>query len=47
VSARPSAKGRVSVIKIFGGGEGKVKSGARREVELSLTAFVRSFEFCY
>jgi hypothetical protein len=26
---------------------GKVRSGARREVEPGLTAFVGSFEFCY
>jgi hypothetical protein len=45
VPARPSSKGRVSLFETFGGGEGKMKSGARREVELGLTAFARDFEF--
>jgi hypothetical protein len=31
VLARPSGKGRLSVEEIFGGGEGKMKSGARKE----------------
>jgi hypothetical protein len=35
----------VSVDKTFGGGEGKTKSGARRETELGLTAFVSSLDF--
>jgi hypothetical protein len=32
------------VGKAFGSGEGKMKSGTRREVELGLTAFVHNFE---
>jgi hypothetical protein len=32
VPARPSGKGRLSVDKTFGSGEGKMNSGARREV---------------
>jgi hypothetical protein len=44
--ARPSGEGRFSESKAFGSGEGKeMKSGARREVEHGLTAFVRNFEF--
>jgi hypothetical protein len=35
------------VDKTFGDGEGKMKGRARTEVELGLTAFVGSFEFCY
>jgi hypothetical protein len=32
--------------KAFGGGEGReMKSGARREVQQGLTAFVHNFEF--
>jgi hypothetical protein len=46
VPARPSGgKGRLSADKTFGSGEGKMKSGARTEAELGLTAFVRNFEF--
>jgi hypothetical protein len=37
VPARPSGRGRFS--------EGRMRSGARREVERGLTAFVHSFEF--
>jgi hypothetical protein len=33
------------VGKAFGSGEGKMKRGAKREVKLGLTAFVRNFEF--
>jgi hypothetical protein len=47
VPARPSGKGRFSEGKAFGSGEGKMKSGARTEVEQGLTAFVHNFEFCY
>jgi hypothetical protein len=47
VPARPSGKGRISVDETFGGGQGKMKSGARREFEAGHTAFVRNFEFCY
>jgi hypothetical protein len=47
VHARPSGKGSFSEGKAFGSGEGKMKSGARREVEQGLTAFVHNFEFCY
>jgi hypothetical protein len=43
----PSGKGRLSVVKTFGSGEGKMKSVARREIELSLTAVIHNFEFCY
>jgi hypothetical protein len=33
-------------VRRFGSGEGKkMKSGARREVEQGLTAFVHNFEF--
>jgi hypothetical protein len=35
------------VVEIFGGAEGKMKGGARREVESGLTAFARDFEFGY
>jgi hypothetical protein len=42
VPTRPSGKGKISVVKTFGGGEGKMKSGVRRKVELGLTAFVRN-----
>jgi hypothetical protein len=34
VPARPSGKGRFSEGKAFGSGEGRMRSGARREVEL-------------
>jgi hypothetical protein len=44
VPARPSGKCRISAVETFGGGEGKIKSGARRDVELGLTASVRNFE---
>jgi hypothetical protein len=47
VPARPSGKGRFSEGKAFGSGEGKMESGARREVEQGLTTFVHNFEFCY
>jgi hypothetical protein len=43
VPARPSGKGRIRVDETFGGKEGKMKSGARTEVELGLTASVRNF----
>jgi hypothetical protein len=38
VPARPSGKGRFGEGKVFGSGEGKIESGARREVEQGLTA---------
>jgi hypothetical protein len=47
VPARPSGKCRFSEGKAFGSGKGRMRSGARREVEQGLTAFVRDFEFCY
>jgi hypothetical protein len=47
VPVRPFGKGRLSVDTIFGRGEGKMESGAKREIELGLTAFVHNFEFCY
>jgi hypothetical protein len=47
VPARPSGKGRFSEGKAFGSGEGETESGARREVEQGLAAFVHNFEFCY
>jgi hypothetical protein len=47
VPARPSGKGWVSVVETFGGGKGKMKCGARREVASGLTAYARDFEFCY
>jgi hypothetical protein len=43
VPARPSGKGRFSEGKAFGSGKGRIESGARREVERGLTAFVRNF----
>jgi hypothetical protein len=44
VPARPSDNSRFSEDKAFGSGEGKeMKSGARREVERGLTAFVHNF----
>jgi hypothetical protein len=43
--ARPSGKGRFCEDPSFGSGEGKMKSGARREVEQGLTTFVHNFEF--
>jgi hypothetical protein len=47
VPARPSGRGRFSEDQAFGSGKGKMKSGARREIEQRLTAFVHNFEFCY
>jgi hypothetical protein len=44
VPARPTGKGRFSEGKAFGSGEGRIKSGARREVERGLTAFVHNFD---
>jgi hypothetical protein len=44
VPARPSGEGRFGEGKAFGSGEGEMESGARREVEQGLTAFVHSFE---
>jgi hypothetical protein len=45
VPTRPSGKGRFSEGKAFGSGKGRMRSGARTEVEQGLTAFVRNFEF--
>jgi hypothetical protein len=36
VPARPSGKGRYSEGKAFGSGKGRMRSGARREVEQGL-----------
>jgi hypothetical protein len=47
VPARPSGKGRFGEGTVFGSGEGEMESGARREVEQGLTAFVHNFEFYY
>jgi hypothetical protein len=48
VPVRPSGKGILKRNKAFGSGEGReMGSGARREVEQSLTAFDRNFEFLY
>jgi hypothetical protein len=47
VPARPSGKGRFGEGKAFGSGEGRMRSGARREVEQGLSTFVHNFEFCY
>jgi hypothetical protein len=47
VLVRPSVIVRLGVDETFGSGEGKMKSVARRESELDLTAFVHNFEFCY
>jgi hypothetical protein len=47
VPARPSGRGRCSEGKAFGNGKGRMRSGARREVEQGLTAFVHNFEICY
>jgi hypothetical protein len=46
VPARPSGKGKISVVETFGGGEGRMKSGARRGVQSDLTAVAPHFEFC-
>jgi hypothetical protein len=46
VPASPSGKDRIGVVETSEDGEGKMKSGARREVEPDLTAFARDFEFC-
>jgi hypothetical protein len=35
------------VDKTFGGGKGKMKSGAKREVKFGLTAFVLNSESSY
>jgi hypothetical protein len=45
VPARPSGKGRFSEGTAFGSGKGRMRSGARREVEQSLSEFVHNFEF--
>jgi hypothetical protein len=45
VPARPSGKGSFGEGKAFGSGEVEMDSGARREVEQGLTAFVHNFEF--
>jgi hypothetical protein len=45
VPARPSGKDRFSEGEAFESGKGRMRSGARREVEQGLTVFVRSFEF--
>jgi hypothetical protein len=46
VPVRPSGKGRFCEGKAFGSGEGNdTESGARREVEQGLTAFVHEFKF--
>jgi hypothetical protein len=37
----------VKVGSVFGSGKGRMKSGARREVEQGLTAFMYNFEFWY
>jgi hypothetical protein len=47
VPACPSGKGRISVDEKFGGGEDKMKSGVRREVDPGLSAFEYNFECCY
>jgi hypothetical protein len=47
VPARPSGKDRFGEGKAFGSGEGEIESGARREVEPGLTAFVHNSECCY
>jgi hypothetical protein len=45
VPARPSCKGTFSEGKAFGSAKGRMKSGARREVEQGLILFGRNFEF--
>jgi hypothetical protein len=45
VHARPSCKSRFNEGKAFGSGKGRMKNGARREVEQGLTALVHNFEF--
>jgi hypothetical protein len=47
VHARPSGKGRLNGDETFGSGKVKVESGARREVELGLTAFFHNLGICY
>jgi hypothetical protein len=37
----------ISVVETFEGGEGKMKGGARREVDSGLIAFEGNFGFCY
>jgi hypothetical protein len=46
VPARPSGKSRISVDETYGGEEGKMKGGERREVEPGCTALARNFVFC-
>jgi hypothetical protein len=43
VPVRPSGKDRFSEGKEFGSGKGRMKIGARREVQQGLTAFVHNF----
>jgi hypothetical protein len=45
VPARPSGTGKFSEGKAFGSGNARMRSGARREVERGLTAFVRNLNF--
>jgi hypothetical protein len=47
VPARPSGKGRLKEGKAFGSAECKMKSGARREIDLVLIDFVSNFQFSY
>jgi hypothetical protein len=44
VPARPSGKGRFIEGKAFESGKGRMKFGAKREIEQSHTAFVHNFE---
>jgi hypothetical protein len=44
VPTRPPGKGGFSEDKAFESGEGKMKGGARREVEQGLTAFIDALE---
>jgi hypothetical protein len=37
----------INVVETFGGGEGKMNGGMRREVDPGLTAFEGNFGFCY
>jgi hypothetical protein len=45
VPARPSGRSRFGEGKAFGSGKGRMRSGARREIEQGLTAYVHNFEF--
>lgn len=45
--SRPCDEGSFTEGKAFGSEERKMDSGARRDVELGLSAFVHNFELLY